>query len=471
MKKYNTIVLDSCIEDILSSIPKVYSELDDTGNLFCLVKTEYNKAGDVSYDFMDVIAKCDEHGFFYVNTIICINPSPQNPSFKDNVLYLVWLAKDLGKQVFCKDPIRENHIWEKVEWGKRAKNYNPKGKDPGNVWIPTEDDGKAHITNHILLDKKDIIGRIVSTSLSSPKSSAIIYTNDTPIQSNNLDSRVSVFYMESRLENNDDANNRFLPPIGGSTSVKSQVVFWTSEDMRLITDASVSVVVTSPPYWDLKDYFKKGQIGQESYSTYLARMESVWKQCFSKLTSDGSMWVNINIRRHDKKVILIPRDIICSCKKIGFHYKGIIIWHKSSGIPTHAKNLVDRHEYILVFSKSEILHINNNLMNSFADYKNSRMNGGAIWNINRKAGSVGKHFIHPAIYPNGLVERIVSVSTNEGQLVLDPFLGSGTTLIASEKCNRRCVGYEFNEGFKELIQSRIEAELGSFTSIDFVQEK
>ena len=76
-------------------------------------------------------------------------------------------------------------------------------------------------------------------------------------------------------------------------------------------------------------------------------------------------------------------------------YKGIFIWHKSSGIPTGDKNIVDRHEYVLVFSKKENLIINTEIQKSFKDYKNEDICGGAFWNINRKAGSVGKSIYTP----------------------------------------------------------------------------
>ena len=152
------------------------------------------------------------------------------------------------------------------------------------------------------------------------------------------------------------------------------------------------------------------------------------------------------------------------CKAIGFHYKGVLIWHKSSGIPTHEKNIVDRHEYVLVFSKDETLHINSRIA-EFADYKNERINGGLFWNINRKAGSVGKQFIHPAIYPNELVSRIVKMTTEENDTVLDPFLGSGTTLIASVIEGRNCIGYEYNEGFKDLIKNRFDNEAATADSL------
>ena len=70
-------------------------------------------------------------------------------------------TKNISSYFFNKDPIREKHIWEKVEWGQRKKNYNPRGKDPGDVWLMTEDDGNAKITKHIPLSKEDVILRFI----------------------------------------------------------------------------------------------------------------------------------------------------------------------------------------------------------------------------------------------------------------------------------------------------------------------
>ena len=130
---------------------------------------------------------------------------------------------------------------------------------------------------------------------------------------------------------------------------------------------------------------------------------------------------------------------------------------------------MDRHEYVLVFSKSEKLNINSRICD-FSDYKNEKINGGLFWNINRKAGSVGKQFIHPAIYPNDLVSRIIQVTTCENDMVLDPFLGSGTTLISAILAGRNCIGYEYNEGFQELITSRYFMEVGK-DNITFIGSK
>lgn len=431
-----TVITDTNYEKTLSLLKSEYESLSANGCFFAIMRTEYDSKGNVKNDFFDVISFAVKVGYEYVNTIVYPSSISQKCAFTDNVKYVVWLCKKHSQMKFIKDAIRERHIWKDVEWGKREKNYNPKGKDPGNVWIPTEDDGKAHITNHLLLDDSEVIKRLLDMSCCG---NDYILIRDDYILLNEC--RDSVYAnLASREES-------------------SKVIFKSSEEMSEISDGNIKAVITSPPYWNLKDYFKKGQIGQESYEIYLERLKTVWTQCYKKLSENGTLWININIRVHNGQVINIPRDFIKVCREIGFFYKGVIIWHKSSGIPTGDSNIVDRHEYILIFSKNEEFSVNRIAFSEFADYKNSVINGGAFWNINRKAGSVGKKYIHPAIYPNDLVARIIAVSTNPGDTVLDPFLGSGTTIIAAEQCNRVCIGYEYNEGFEDLIKSRFNTEI------------
>lgn len=423
-----------------------YDSLPDNATFFAIVSTEYDDNGNVIHDFLELIESATKIGYHFVNTIVYPTASGQNSTFYDNTRYVVWLCKNVASMKICKDAIREKHIWKDVEWGKRAKNYNPKGKDPGNVWIPTLDDGMANITDHILLDDEGVIRRLLS--LADCKNDYELFQQDRKIR---------------KLQ---------LPVVPHqapkSCSCKGTVYFKSAEDMNDVANNSVAVVVTSPPYWDLKDYFKEGQIGQEPYDVYLARMKTVWQECFTKLTSTGSLWININIRVRAGKVIAIPRDFVKMCQEIGFYYKGIFIWHKSSGIPTSEKNIVDRHEYVLVFSKQQEFLFDRTKQESFCDYKNPIINGGTFWNINRKAGSVGKKYIHPAIYPNDLVARIVQIASAEGDVVLDPFLGSGTSLIASIQQQRNFVGYEFNEGFRELMESRYANELPKNTIINML---
>jgi DNA modification methylase len=237
-----------------------------------------------------------------------------------------------------------------------------------------------------------------------------------------------------------------------------KIYFKTSESMDDVKDKSIKTIVTSPPYWDLKNYLVKGQIGyEESYEDYLKRLEAVWKECHRILKDDGSIWININSRTYKKKIYLIPHDIIKSMSKIGFDFKYSFIWHKPSGIPSSPKNLSDHFEYVLFFVKDKNKFEFNNKELWSDDYgllEKGKI--GTAWRIVKKAGSVGKDIPHPAIYPDELVERIVRLTSKENDFILDPFLGSGTTLIASRKLNRSCIGYELNnKEYKELIKRRI----------------
>lgn len=439
-------------QSIISKLPFVetvellrnkYESMLDDSTFFAIISTEYDENGNVIHDFLELIEIATDVGYHFVNTIVYPTALGQNSTFYDNARYIVWLCKNISSMKVCKDAIREKHIWKDVEWGKRAKNYNPKGKDPGNVWIPTLDDGKANITDHILLDDKGIVQRLLAL--------ADCGDDYELFQGDNSTCKQPHFVFSHKPS---------------KCNYEGTVYFKSAENMKEIEDNSVSVVVTSPPYWDLKDYFKDGQIGQEPYDVYLGRMKTVWQECFNKLSPNGSLWVNINIRVRAGKVISIPYDFVKICKEIGFYYKGIFIWHKSSGIPTGDKNIVDRHEYVLVFSKQQEFSIDREKQKSFCDYKHPAINGGTFWNINRKAGSIGKKYIHPAIYPNELVARVVQIASAEGGLVLDPFLGSGTSLIASIQQKRNFVGYEFYEGFKELMESRYTNELPSNTTIN-----
>lgn len=237
-----------------------------------------------------------------------------------------------------------------------------------------------------------------------------------------------------------------------------KIFFKTSENMNEVKSKTIKTIITSPPYWDLKNYLTKNQIGyKETYEEYLKRLDKVWKECFRILRPNGSIWININSRTYKKKIFLIPFDIIKSMKKIGFIHRGSFIWHKPSGIPSSPKNFSDHFEYVLFFVKNNNLFKFNNKNLWGDDYgllEDRKI--GTSWRIVKKAGSVGKDIPHPAIYPDELVERIIKLTSNEREIILDPFLGSGTTLVVSRRLNRSCIGYELNDReYKKLIKIRL----------------
>lgn len=441
-----------------TELQELYNNLEDNGNLFLIVQNNIENE-----NIFSIIQKTLKVGYFFINNIICINNHmlENENQLKNSYYNLLWFSKKQNKNKFYKDNIREKHIWKDVEWGKREKNYNPKGKDPGNVWIPTEDNGKAVITHHIILEQEEVINRIL---LSTTDEGENVYikigtklNEELLLKERNI--KIEYFKKEYIKRNFSNKIKNTLNLVANNSKKKAEVYFKTSEIMEEVKDGEIDLVVTSPPYWDLKNYFKEGQIGQESYEKYLERLNKVWKECYRILKDDGNVFININTRTKDKKPILIPGDFIKQCQEIGFSLKDIIIWHKSSGIPTSGKNLTDKYEYVLWFTKKYEREILRDRILEVNDYKNEKLNYGNIWNINRKAGSVGKDYVHPAIYPNKLVERIVNLFTNEGDTVLDPFLGSGTSLIGAISLNRNFKGYEYNEKFYELIDYRIKNEL------------
>ncbi|WP_323668958.1 DNA-methyltransferase [Aliarcobacter butzleri] len=452
---YQTIICETYnLDELSEQLLDFKKNISKSGNLFLITNNIYEN-NVIKNSFFDFIETALEEGFQYINTIVF--PVENNSSnLKQNIKYLLWFVNDMNSMYFDKDTIREKHIWKDVEWGKRKKNYNEKGKDPSNIWIPTIDNGKGKITEHIILSREELLNRcIISTSQKNEY--ILIYSNKKINKNKLIKERNIELVLKNCIENNNTLQSGYLTKENNKFK-GAEVYFSTSESMKEIESNTVGLMVTSPPYWDLKNYFKEGQIGQESYQEYIERLNKVWTETYRVLNNNGSMWININTRTKNKKPILIPNDIIKECKKIGFKLKDIIIWHKSSGIPTHKNNLVDKHEYFLWFIKSDEYFFNNDLVKEINYYKNDFLNNGLIWNINRKAGSVGKDFVHPAIYPTELIDIVIKLTTNENDVVMDPFLGSGTSMIASLRNNRNFIGYEFNEEFIDLIKFRVSQE-------------
>lgn len=460
----NNLIIDSIGKLEIEKIQDL--EIQDLDNIFIFYRNIYDSNGNITKSFLEVAQEyyLTNKEFTYKNIIILPEERNTNSLFDDNVMYIIWFAKR-DDSFFNKDSIRESHIWKDVEWGKRKKNYSEKGKDPSNVWIPTLDNGKGKITQHIYLKIEGAVDRIFNAFTDFTSQTDWYYYNFEALNQSSKDtikkllrnSSNSFLEREITVTRNISQKRR-----NNEVIVTNRIIFGTSEKINKKSD-SVDLVVTSPPYWNLKDYFKEGQIGQESYESYLERLNKVWKECIRLMKPNTLLWININIRKHKKIPYFLPSDYIRQLKKLGLYFKEVFIWHKSSSIPTTNKNLSDKFEVFLVFSNSNNIKVNSQVVSNFNEYKNDNLRYGTIWNINRKAGSVGKKFIHPAIFPTELIERVISISTDEKELILDPFLGSGTSGVAAINKNRYFWGVEYNEGFKQLIEHRITAE----TNIDF----
>jgi len=461
---YDVVILDlfSCNPDGENNtmvheylLYKILSSLKETGSLWLIANHIRNNMELIPYGFelAEIISK---QGFFLRNIITWFIPNSINEQQRltNRYAHLFFFVKDVNSYYFNKDLAREKHIWKDIEWGHRSGRYNPLGKDPSNVWLQTEDDSRGNITNHIPLSFKDMINRIKMLSLPQDGNIAIYSDNDVGFDgaivcpTRELVSLVRMNQKEAKTPN-------IRKSIVGQKSYK--VLHKSSEIMNELNDGEVDLIVTSPPYWDMKNYGIRDQIGySESYAIYLSRIKAVWRECYRVLSEHGTFWLNINTKTHDKTIRMIQYDFVKQCIDIGFRLWDIVIWHKSVSGPAPDNNLTDKFEYVLIFFKNPDFCIHTDYANNKCDYQIPSLNTmGNVWNINRLWGSIGKGFPHPAMYPDELIERILELGTVEGDLVLDPFLGSGTTLIVAKKLSRSCIGYEINSDYFSILKKRL----------------
>ncbi|MEA1943915.1 MAG: site-specific DNA-methyltransferase [Euryarchaeota archaeon] len=230
----------------------------------------------------------------------------------------------------------------------------------------------------------------------------------------------------------------------------------SSESMDELPDNSVHLMVTSPPYNVGKEYDEN--LTLENYRKFLKR---VWSEVHRVLVPGGRACINVaNLGR--KPYIPLHAFIVEDMIELGFLMRGEVIWDKASsagsstawGSWQSAANptLRDIHEYILIFSKgmfgreNPLKRENTISRDEFLEFTKS------IWTFSSEsARKIG----HPAPFPVELPYRTIQLYTFEGEVVLDPFMGSGQTGIAAMKSNRRYVGYEIDEGYVRLAERRI----------------
>lgn len=242
--------------------------------------------------------------------------------------------------------------------------------------------------------------------------------------------------------------------------VIDRVFCHSSENMEELPDDSIHLMVTSPPYNVGKDYDQ--DLSLKEYRTLLT---TVFKEVYRVLVVGGRACVNVaNIGR--KPYLPLHSFIIEDMLKLGFFMRGEIIWEKGSSAGTSMAwgswlsatnpSLRDTHEYILIFSKGNNGRLKTNNKKStitkeeFMEYTKS------VWTFPaQRAQAVN----HPAPFPVELPARLSKLYTFSGDVVLDPFMGSGQTAIAALKLNRHFIGYEINEDYCRNSKRRIKEEI------------
>jgi site-specific DNA-methyltransferase (adenine-specific) len=240
-------------------------------------------------------------------------------------------------------------------------------------------------------------------------------------------------------------------------AVKNQLFCKSSQGMDELPDGCVHLMVTSPPYNANKEYDEDLSIPE-----YLNFLRSVWQETYRVLVPGGRACINIaNLGR--KPYIPLHSFIITQMLEIGYKMRGEIIWNKAaSASPSTAWGswksaanpvLRDIHEYILVFSKGSFRRANQGKESTigrdeFLEWTKS------VWQFPAvSARKIG----HPAPFPEELPRRLIQLYTFAGDLVLDPFAGSGTTCLAAQNSLRHYIGYDTNPGYIQLAKERLQA--------------
>lgn len=266
-----------------------------------------------------------------------------------------------------------------------------------------------------------------------------------------------------------------------------RIIVGDSRKMSTVTDESIQLIITSPPYWQLKDYGTENQIGfDDSYETYINNLNLVWSECSRVLHPGCRLCVNIgdqfarSVYYGRYKVIPIRTEIIKFCEAVGMDYMGAIIWQKVTTTNTtggatimgsfpYPRNGILKldYEFILIFKKlgeppkppariKEQAKLTTEEWNTyFAGH----------WNFPGE-----RQDSHIARFPVELPHRLIRMFSFPGETVLDPFTGSGTTNVAAARLGRNSIGIEINSEFAVLASKRLESERSLVTDFTHSSE-
>jgi len=259
---------------------------------------------------------------------------------------------------------------------------------------------------------------------------------------------------------------------------QAKIYIADSRNMAEVADESVHLVVTSPPYWHIKDYGVEGQIGYgQTLHEYLLDLSRVWCECWRVLKPGRRLCINIGdqfaravIYGH-YKIIPLHAEIIAQCETIGFDYMGAIIWRKKTtmrttggavvmgSFPYPPNGIVELdYEFILLFKKPErgkrqgaqdmispeIKEASRLTRDEWKEFFSGH------WEF---AGE--RQVLHEAMFPEELPRRLIRMFSFVGETVLDPFLGSGTTVKVALGLGRNAIGYEIQPQFEPIIRQKL----------------
>lgn len=238
--------------------------------------------------------------------------------------------------------------------------------------------------------------------------------------------------------------------------LENKFILGSAENMKELPDNSVHLMITSPPYNVSKEYDE-----DLSLIEYLQLLENSFKETYRVLVNGGRACINVaNLGR--KPYIPLSDYISKMMIDIGFNMRGEIIWNKAaSASPSTAWGswqsaanpiLRDIHEYILVFSKGDYKREKGEKENTISKEQFMEWTK-SIWTMNAESA---RRIGHPAPFPEELPYRLIQLYSFKGDIILDPFMGSGTTAVSALKTDRKFVGYDISKEYIDLAEKRIE---------------
>jgi site-specific DNA-methyltransferase (adenine-specific) len=259
-----------------------------------------------------------------------------------------------------------------------------------------------------------------------------------------------------------------------------RIIFGDARRMSQIVDNSTHLIITSPPYWQLKDYGNENQIGfDDSYEDYINNLNLVWKECHRVLHNGCRLCINIgdqfarSVYYGRYKVIPIRTEITRFCETVGFDFMGSIIWQKvttcnttggatimgSYPFPRNGIVKID-YEFILLFKKHGKPPKVSTQVKAQSELTKEEWNlyFNGHWNFSGE-----RQDKHLAMFPIELPHRLIKMFSFVGETVLDPFFGSGTTSLAAIRLGRNSVGYEINKDFRNTIENKLSTESNLFS--------
>jgi DNA modification methylase len=220
------------------------------------------------------------------------------------------------------------------------------------------------------------------------------------------------------------------------------------EGMIKLEENSIDCIITSPPYFNFQRGYqrKQGRHYSQDYGEITFLIEDFIEQSAIVLKEDGLIFLNFGYS-YNEGGVLRPFRIAERFSKFGFECVDIIIWHKNNPIPIRGR-LTNSFEYIFVFTKS-----NKWKYNMPKNYIHN------VWKfpvVMQNQHDKEYNYAHGAMFPIELPKRCIEIGTKEGELILDPFMGSGTTAVACKKLNRNFIGFEINKEYINSANKRLE---------------